>query len=710
MRAALPLLGLLALASAGYGFLCRPGVTPYSIHSDAVAYSLGAKEALHHALVAHQSLPFWQSSQMSGGPALTNPQALYFHPLHILFYLLPPSAALGPTFFLSFLLAGTFFFALARALELDTLSAFVVGVLGMFNFKLLLAAYAGWLPILPSIVLSPLLALALLRVAKRPGLASGVLFAITVGLCLHSGHIQIVYYTSVLCLLGLLGSAVGWLRNGQLQHLSQVVLTAVLGAGLGLGLSAYLVIPIFSELTLMSRSQATYQFFLSGHASTLTHLLTFLSPEALGSPLDGSYPAIELWEDDAYFGLVPLLLALFGMFASERKQLARPLTVAFFASIVLAFDTPLLHAAWWLVPGMRLFHCPSRLLFLTSLIGIVLSGLGFSAVLARFPDPRARSMFAVCVVLAVVIPGSHYARRYLEVKPSHEVLPAPEYAALLGHDHSLFRVAPLGRDTINYGWAAHLGLSLVTGYEPYSFRAYHRYFDVLTTGSSASDLPSAWLDLQRLSRPDLLEALNVKYLVAQVPLHFPDDRFEALPPLPDQPIFTFYDGLRRGPLYVYRHRHPLGRAFFVSDVIAVPDEAAALKTLERRPITGLAIVQGSIQQVGPASTAESPGDRVQVTGVAPGQLQLTLTNARRRFLVISEVWHPGWTATLDGPPLPLRRTDYALLGAWIPAGQHTLQLTFRPLHWTLARNLTLAALLILLAASILAWRRRATLT
>lgn len=686
------LLTLLVVTAIGYGFVCEPGKIPYSPHSDAVTYALGSKDTLYRSVSQHHSLPLWQPSQLSGGPALTNPQATYLQPLHALFILLPPATALGPTYALCFFLAAVIFFALARTLGLAVLPSLLVGVAGLFNGKLLLAAFAGWLPILPSIVLSPLLVLTVVRLARAPQLGTALAFAAASALCLHCGHLQIVYYTTLGCVVYVAVVTVGLVRKDQLRALGRLCAALVLGSSLALALSCYLVWPIVAELPLTSRSRSTYEFFLSGHATTLAHLATLLSPDALGTPLDGSYPPIELWEDSAYFGLLPLLLAVLGALRSHRRSLARGLSVTFVLSVLLAMDTPLLRLSFFVVPGMRLFHCPSRLLFISSFAGIALCGLGAETLLSAVSSARARAGLTLALLAAMTLQGSLHARRYLTMLPSEAVLPTPTpaYAQAIARDRALYRVAPVGRDTINYGWASSFGLSLVTGYDPYNLRAYGQYMDFVAHGQVGPDGPRAWVDLETVARPDLLRTLNVKYLVTQRPARFADGAFELLGAFTDQPVFTFYEGLRSGPLYVYRHRRPLGRAFFVDRVIAARDEAAMLKAMSSQSLDGLAVAMTS--ETADLAAHGDPSDRVTVTANSPGRLSLAVRATTRRFLVISEVWHPGWQARLDGRPLSLARTDYTLLGAVIPSGEHRVELVFEPLHWKHARTVSFAAL------------------
>ena len=74
---------------------------------------------------------------------------------------------------------------------------------------------------------------------------------------------------------------------------------------LAVGLAAYLLLPLLLEAPLISRTQASYASFLASHAVSWRHLLTLLYPEAFGTPLDDSFAGTELWEEVAYFGLVP---------------------------------------------------------------------------------------------------------------------------------------------------------------------------------------------------------------------------------------------------------------------------------------------------------------------------------------------------------------------------------------------------------------------
>lgn len=47
-------------------------------------------------------------------------------------------------------------------------------------------------------------------------------------------------------------------------------------------------------------------------------------------------------------------------------------------------------------------------------------------------------------------------------------------------------------------------------------------------------------------------------------------------------------------------------------------------------------------------------------------------------LVFSEIYYPGWTATVDSLQVPIGRVDYVLRAIRIEPGQHKVVLTFKP--------------------------------
>jgi hypothetical protein len=703
---------IFAVAIAVYGRLLIPGEAPYSPHSDIVPQRIAVKAVLKDALEQEGALPFWRHDQMAGGPAATQPQALYTYPFHFLFWLVSPLDAVGPTFFLHLLLAAFGCFVIGSVIGLSAPARCVMGLAGLLSFKLILAVYAGWQPIVPALALLPWFFAAVIGYTRLPNLPRLLFAAVVFALSLHTGALQYFHFALLVMIPYVLFEVVSNPRQHSWRQRVHLILGLLSAGVLGVGLSFYLWLPVAQDMSLLSRTERTFTFFLSGHALGPAHLLTFFYPHALGSPLDSTYAGVELWEDVAYFGAVPLALAIYAVVALFKKRTVRFFAVAFVATALLAFETPLLRLVYHVVPGYDLFRCPARMLFVTAYMGIALAGYGSDALLERLGKTKIRRRwryaFLSAVLIAMTTEGWAYAQAYIQTVPHRYMLPELPYLDALKQAAPNGRIATLGRWTVNYGWAAPKRVQLISGYDPYILLHYRRFFYLMQDGDFEKHPPGVWLDLNRVKRLDLLDALNVHHLITPEPIE-PGPGWSEVARVTDAPTFQFYRGMTKNNLWIYRRRKPLGRAFFVEKVYAVSWEASLAAALRKTDLKTAAVILVEEGGKGALHMSDAaPADRVRVLASRAGRLSLRTETANRRFLVISEVWHPGWTASLDGKPAPTYQTDLALLGIWVPGGAHAIEMVFEPPGWhfgTAVSGMAAAVWLLLLLFYVVRSRR-----
>jgi uncharacterized membrane protein YfhO len=76
-------------------------------------------------------------------------------------------------------------------------------------------------------------------------------------------------------------------------------------------------------------------------------------------------------------------------------------------------------------------------------------------------------------------------------------------------------------------------------------------------------------------------------------------------------------------------------------------------------------------------------------------LEVETTANAPAFLVTSDVFYPGWRATIDGAPAELFQTDYAFRGLPVPAGTHAVRFEFSPRSFYQGVFISAASLLLL---------------
>jgi len=84
------------------------------------------------------------------------------------------------------------------------------------------------------------------------------------------------------------------------------------------------------------------------------------------------------------------------------------------------------------------------------------------------------------------------------------------------------------------------------------------------------------------------------------------------------------------------------------------------------------------EQVDFSPTGLSHNAQVDAIHTGDGRIELTTRSDSDAFLVLSEIFYPGWKALIDGQETKIHQTDYILRGVHIPSGVHQVQFFFQP--------------------------------
>ena len=91
--------------------------------------------------------------------------------------------------------------------------------------------------------------------------------------------------------------------------------------------------------------------------------------------------------------------------------------------------------------------------------------------------------------------------------------------------------------------------------------------------------------------------------------------------------------------------------------------------------------------------APDPAEVVTVTRDEPQRVELTAVLRSAGLVVVSDLYYPGWTLTVDGRPGEILRANRAMRGVTLPAGTHELVFRYDPLSFRLGILLSLLGLI-----------------
>ena len=168
--------------------------------------------------------------------------------------------------------------------------------------------------------------------------------------------------------------------------------------------------------------------------------------------------------------------------------------------------------------------------------------------------------------------------------------------------------------------------------------------------------------------------------------------------------------LQSGQTVPVMNPYAYGNAWFVDEVSYVDNANEELDGLGRLTLRHQAVSDKRFRDVLGESAGQDSLSIVTLEKYEPNQLVYKVRSGKGGVVVFSEIFYPGWTATVDGQEQELGRVDYVLRALQVAPGEHEVVLSFFPK--TVERTETIAyvalAILLLLIVSIVVVKLRRT--
>lgn len=141
-----------------------------------------------------------------------------------------------------------------------------------------------------------------------------------------------------------------------------------------------------------------------------------------------------------------------------------------------------------------------------------------------------------------------------------------------------------------------------------------------------------------------------------------------------------------------------GNGWFVDKLTYVADANAEYAGVGKIDVSHEAVADKKFEPIlGQTQTNDSTAS-VVLTKYEPNNMTYTVNSTKGGVVVFSEVYYPGWTATIDGQPAELGRVNYILRALNVKAGKHEVVLDFHPTSISTTETIAYAALIVLLLA------------
>ncbi len=685
------------------------------------------------AHIKHFSLPLWSPEIGCGFPLLAEGQIGAFYPVHwALYLLLPFPFSYHLSFLVLFALAGLFTYLFARRFGLAPAGAALASAVFLFG-----SSYAGLfngVVAMRTLIWFPLSLYWTDRLLESGQRRFAAYLALSLCFGIFGGHIQWACYSMGACLLYFFGK--GYFLGTRPRASSVGFFFAALA--LGAGLAACQILPTLELVAQTNRASATADFALQKS----------LNPLALATLFWPMFK--DFLGNDLYLGVLPLCLAFFALFGGrkDRKAIFLVLFGLLFIFLSLGRSNPLYVLAVEHLP-LKSFRQPSRLIFFASFSFSLLAGLGFDRWLDAEQGGRSKALKNAVILFAAgmaVYAAVHFAARLFESqimewakgfvekniygKPGHpytwedysarlsslfSVLSRrtrfnePYFFSLLGLWFAVFYLFGIGlRKRIGRGMLLFFGV-LLTLLDLYRFTA-------LGTGFRDNRVSPA-----AVSSDEITDYLSSKKDAGFRTYEMISDSDPGHPSwLPDSNLIFGYStvGLY-SPLAMDHYREFLKEVGDVDNstgfYMTTPDKVAQNMRLLSAMNVRYVLARQSLDGVPGLSKVltNSKGDilyensdvlpRAYLDGNAdPSAVEwkrssstekiMSVRSSSQGTLFLSDVFYPGWAATVDGVKTPVERANGIFQKLSVPAGTHEIKFRYDPASFRTGLYLSLICL------------------
>ena len=156
--------------------------------------------------------------------------------------------------------------------------------------------------------------------------------------------------------------------------------------------------------------------------------------------------------------------------------------------------------------------------------------------------------------------------------------------------------------------------------------------------------------------------------------------------------------------YVY------GNAWLVDKLSYVSNANEEMDAVGKLDLRHEAVADAKFKEQLGEAVVQDTASTVQITGYEPNRLNYEVNSGKGGVLVFSEIYYPGWTATVDGEPVELGRVNYILRAMNIKPGKHQVELAFFPKTVKTTETIAYVAyvllLLLMIGMGVMYWRKK----
>lgn len=704
-----------------------------------------------------KSFPLWNPYLFSGAPFVANSQVAIFYPINVLYFFSKVELIFGWIFIIDIFLIGIGSYFFARTIQLSIYSSIISAVIMMFSGTIIVRLIPGHIPIVDGIAWFPVLFLLYEKSLQSNKLIYGFFAAIPLALMMLSGNMQVATYSllaiGIYCVLRYFIDK----KEGNTIKAKTLFLISLISISIAVFLSAVQLIPTNELVKLSIRKEGLSFDFASDFSPHPYQTLTFVFPHFFGTPFDNTFWGKgNFWEACAYLGILPLILMIIALLFQRKKY-----TITFFLLMIFAYlfslgrYGPFFGFFYKFVPFFDNFRVPSRFLFVYAFSLSILAGIGMQYLTSQeflskhlkkvipiligglflasfftagillktnnswYEQQILRNSFAVGInhhllyahfindlifflfiftlivivfilinvkknfhiffkivfLLIIIFDLWNFEMKFFTTKKPVDVYPITKEMHAIKKDKGIYRIFD------QTGSLPGENINVLTGYDPLILKSYQNF--LWLTGPHEKFKYESFFSFKDITNIKILKLLNTKYIISSKPVQNKD-----------------IEEIYAGENFVYKINSTYPRAFVIPNAKIISDSKQVLKTLQNKDFNPEEYV---LLTKDPHLSLKNEKNTTQVTIIKynPDTIELFVAMKDSGYLLLSEIFYPGWKAYDNGKEVEIYAANYILRSLPLQEGKHAIVFTYQPMSFTVGIIISFITLSLYIIYSIL---------
>ncbi|MBI4778527.1 YfhO family protein [Candidatus Desantisbacteria bacterium] len=661
-------------------------------------------------------IPMWNPCMFSGVPCVAGMQPAVFYPLNlVIFTLLPAHLGITWSSIIHLFLSGCFSYMFMKALKCHWIGSLSTALIFMLSGFQITHLYAGHIDVFSAYIWLPLILFSIEKTAQTMRFSYVLLGGLAIGIQFLSGHPQISFYTYLLGgIYAVFSLGIVIINKEYAKAIKLLPLLGMMGA-ISVCLACSQIFPTLELPSYSIRSGGAGYNFSTFSSFPFENILSFFFPMLFGNSLDIPYWGRGLLHEVCgYVGILPLILAIIAIL-SKRNAYTILFSVLAVVSLLVSFGkyTIVYKLCYEFIPGFDLFRVPGRMMYFWTFCLAVLAGFGSSSLL-ELPKKSFSQVFGILGILAML------ASFFIDADTWRSLIQAS-----YGLEERIFGAPDLKENLA--------GMLLIAKKSMFA-GAVFLMLGAMLLYICGRGWGKAWIQylIPAIILVDLWMFCSSYITTVDISRCEWDKNMVDFLKADKEPfrIVTMTDdaSLDRGMMYGianiggyssvvlkrYQEFINISQGLAPETLTTVMRIAEYSKLLDL--LNGRDAIFKALKEISYADEVileEKPTIKPSVSRKveaypevikhSPNELIMNVGLAQDGFLVLSEVFYPGWKAIVDGGEQKIYRGNYILRAIELKKGSHTVRVVYDPpwLKWSLIISLITGCFVV----GMLVWRK-----